>query len=146
MRPIKQPWNNIAAKTSHKCIGTILATLKITSKGLKTCPESIYRISNYKIFICLPAVRPSSTSARAPDLSEDHCRIVRFMNLLFRRRFVHCALILPFILQSFPFFLYIAYRRREIWLSGFKQRVDKLLHNVLIMSWDKPLIHWFTCL
>ena len=143
-----------------------LSDTKNWFKGLKMCPELSYRIlkihqtprfSSASLPACLPAclparpparpparlpaVRPGSTCARAPDFSEDCYRIIRFTNLLFRRRFIHCTSLPSFILPSFPFFFYVAYRRREIWWRGFKQCVDKLLHDLLITSEDKPLGH-----
>ena len=87
---IKQPWNNITAKTGHKCNGTTLLILKIDSKGQKRFQSQVTKISQTtrglsacRPACCWPAVRPSSTSAKAPDFSHDHCRIIGFMNLMF---------------------------------------------------------------
>ena len=110
-----------ASKTGYKCIGTILAMLKIDSKCLKTCIKSSYsilKISQTTSFssACQPAVRPGSTSARTPDFCHNHCTIVGFMNLLFRKRFLHCALLPPLMFQSFPLFTqHVNNVRNESW-------------------------------
>ena len=79
MDPIKQPWNNIPQK---------LAINALVPKDMSRVELQNFKdLSNYKIFVCLPAclpaVRPNSTGARTPDFSDDHCKIVAFMNLLF---------------------------------------------------------------
>ena len=47
---------------------------------------------------CLPAIRSSSTMARAPVFSHNKRNCVRFMKLLYQRKFIHSAMMLPFIL------------------------------------------------
>ena len=51
---------------------------------------------------CLPAVRPGCARCRAPEISHDNGNGGGFMKLLFRRRFTHCAMAIPFIHHSFP--------------------------------------------
>ena len=50
-------------------------------------------------FVChsasLPAVRPGCARCRAPESGG-------FTKILFRRRFTHCAMTIPFILHFFP--------------------------------------------
>ena len=46
----------------------------------------------------LPAVRPDSIMARAPVFSQNKGNRVGFTKLLFQRKFVHCAMMFPFIL------------------------------------------------
>ena len=46
----------------------------------------------------LPAVRPGSTMARAPVFSHNNGNRVGFTKPLFQRMFIHCAMVLPFIL------------------------------------------------
>ena len=45
-----------------------------------------------------PAVRPGSASATAPEFLHNKGNRVGFTKLLFRRMFIHCAMVLPFIL------------------------------------------------
>ena len=47
---------------------------------------------------CLPAVRPGSTMARAPVLSLKKGNRVGFTKPSVRKTFIHCAMLLPFIL------------------------------------------------
>ena len=53
----------------------------------------------------LPPVRPGSTRPKAPVFSHNQCIIGRFTNLLFRRRFIQCAMVFPFIPYCLAFFL-----------------------------------------
>ena len=46
----------------------------------------------------LPAVRPSSTMVRAPAFSHNKGNRIRFMKPLFQKMFIHCTMLLPFIL------------------------------------------------
>ena len=50
----------------------------------------------------LPAVRPGCTRCRAPVTSHNKGNGGGFTKMLFRRRFTHCAMAIPFILHSFP--------------------------------------------
>ena len=45
-----------------------------------------------------PAVRPSSTSATALEFLHNQSNRVGFMKLLLQKTFIHCAMVLPFIL------------------------------------------------
>ena len=69
--------------------------------------QRILKISNAKMIssACLPAVRPGSTKPRDPVFSHNPYIIVRFTNLLFRRRFIHCMMVFPFIPYCLAFFL-----------------------------------------
>ena len=75
----------------------VAKTLKIQSttnfKNLK-----FTRISSASQPANQPAVRPGSTSAMALEFIHNKGKRVRFMNLLFQRTFIHCAMVLPFIL------------------------------------------------
>ena len=53
-------------------------------------------------FVCLPAVRPGCARCRAPEISHDKGNGSGFMKMLFRRRFTHCAMAIPFILLPLP--------------------------------------------
>ena len=54
-----------------------------------------------------PAVRPTSTKCTAPEIPHNKGDRCRFMKLLFRLRFVHCAIVIPFILHYPSLFFYI---------------------------------------
>ena len=45
-----------------------------------------------------PAVRPGSASAMALEFLHNKGNHVGFTKLLFRKTFIHCAMVLPFIL------------------------------------------------
>ena len=45
---------------------------------------------------CLPAVRPGCARCRAPEISHDKGNGGGFTKMLFRRRFTHCAMAIPF--------------------------------------------------
>ena len=45
-----------------------------------------------------PAVRPGSASATALEFLHNKGNRVGFTKLLFRKTFIHCAMVLPFIL------------------------------------------------
>ena len=52
----------------------------------------------YLYFVCLPAVRPGCARCRAPEISHNKGNGGGFMKMLFRRRFTHCTMAIPFIL------------------------------------------------
>ena len=60
----------------------------------------------YLYFVCRtdgqPAVRPGCARCRAPEISHNKGNGGGFTKILFRRRFTHCAMAIPFILHSFP--------------------------------------------
>ena len=67
------------------------------------------KISNSPVFrltaslpACQPAVRPGCARCRAPEISHNKGNGGAFTKILFRRRFTHCAMAIPFILHSFP--------------------------------------------
>ena len=47
----------------------------------------------------LPAVRPGCARCMAPDFSHNKGNHVGFTKLLFRLRFVHCAMVISFIIN-----------------------------------------------
>ena len=53
-------------------------------------------------FVCQPAVRPGCARCRAPEISHNKGNGGGFTKMLFRRRFTHYAMVIPFILHSFP--------------------------------------------
>ena len=99
----KRTWINSivvvsAKKTNNKSTGTTLSMLKIYSSCLICILKVKYTSLFYTRFVCWPAVRPGSTMARAPVFSHNNSNRVGFTKLLFRRTFIHCAMVLPFIL------------------------------------------------
>ena len=54
---------------------------------------------------CQPAVRPGCARCRAPEISHDKGNGGGFTKMLFRRRFTHCAMAIPFILPCSSLFL-----------------------------------------
>ena len=50
----------------------------------------------------LPAVRSGYARCRAPGISHDEGNGSIFTKMLFRRRFTHCAMAIPFILLPLP--------------------------------------------
>ena len=62
---------------------------------------------------CLPAVRPGCARCRAPEISHDKGNGGGFTKMLFRRRFTHCAMTIPFILLSLSLFFFIPLARCE---------------------------------
>ena len=60
---------------------------------------------------CLPAVRPGCARCRAPEISHDKGNGGGFTKILFRRRFTHCAMMIPFILLSLSLFFFIPLAR-----------------------------------
>ena len=59
----------------------------------------------------LPAVRPGCARCRAPEISHDKGNGGGFTKMLFRRRFTHCAMTIPFILLSLSLFFFIPLTR-----------------------------------
>ena len=62
---------------------------------------------------CQPAVRPGCARCRAPEISHDKGNGGGFTKMLFRRRFTHCAMAIPFILLSPSLFFFIPLARCE---------------------------------
>ena len=81
---------------------------------------------NFKICLYLvsqPAVRPGRASCarcRAPEISHDKGNGGRFTKMLFRRRFTHCAMAIPFILLSPSLFFFIPLARCESHLQRWR--------------------------
>ena len=62
---------------------------------------------------CQPAVRPGCARCRTPEISHDKGNGGGFTKMLFRRRFTHCAMAIPFILLSPSLFFFIPLARCE---------------------------------
>ena len=101
--------NNLAIGFTRKnwleCIGKAVMMLYLEYFDL----QPTLKIQNSPVFClpaCLPAwqpaVRPSCARCRAPKISHNKGNGGRFTKMLFRRRFTHCAMAIPFILHSLP--------------------------------------------
>ena len=53
-------------------------------------------------FVCQPAIRPGCAKYRALELTHNKGNGGVFTKMLFRRRFTHCTMAIPFILHSLP--------------------------------------------
>ena len=49
--------------------------------------------------MCLPAVRPSSATCTGPIFLTNNVIDVYNMNLLFQKRFIHCTMVIPYMLH-----------------------------------------------
>ena len=76
-----------------------------------TANFEIFEIHLY--FVSQPAVRPGCARCRAPEISHDKGNGGGFTKMLFRRRFTHCAMAIPFILLSPSLFFFIPLARCE---------------------------------
>ena len=105
----KRTWINhsvvvSAEKTGNTSTCTPLSMLEIYSRCLICILKVKYTEFKFSYFTrvrlpaSLPAVRPGSTMARAPVFSHNKGNRIGFTKLLFRRKFIHCAMMLPFIL------------------------------------------------
>ena len=82
------------------------------------CTVIFKNLQIHLYFIChLPAIRPSSATCMGPIFLTKNVIGVYNMNPLFRKRFIHCALVIPFILH---------------WLSLFFSKVSISRKKVLI--------------
>ena len=64
-------------------------------------------------FVSQPAVRPGCARCRAPEISHDKGNGGGFTKMLFRRRFTHCVMAIPFILLFPSLFFFIPLVRCE---------------------------------
>ena len=74
----------------------------------------------YLYFVSLPAVKPGCARCRAPEISHDKGNGGGFTKILFRRRFTHCAIMIPFILLSLSMFFFIPLARCESHLRRYR--------------------------
>ena len=111
----KQHYKNQNIKTYHKASNATKNVISLFKHAwcFQVCSlENFKNLEHYDDFVswhaclaaCLPAVRPSCTRPRASVLSHNQCIIGGFTNLLFRRRFIHCAMVFPFIPYYLAFF------------------------------------------
>ena len=77
---------------------TYVARSVVNSKIFKIHLNFVYQPSSQPA--CLPAIRPGCARCRALEISHNKGDDGRFMKMLFRRRFTHCAMAIPFINHS----------------------------------------------
>ena len=67
---------------------------------------------------CHPAVRPGSTTCTSPIFLIKNVIDVYNMNLLFQKRFIHCAMVIPFMLH-WPslFFSKVSNSRKKVLIT-----------------------------
>ena len=72
-------------------------------------------------FACLPfAVRPGSAMCTGPVFLTKNVISVYNMNVLFRKRFIHCAIMIPFILH-WPSFFFSCTKLRKLYEGSGKE-------------------------
>ena len=76
---------------------------------------------------CLPAIRPTNGGRIGPNLSHNTEYWCANTDLLFRLRFIHCAMVSPFILPCLPFPVTGKWKMRNRWRG-----VDKLYRLYLL--------------
>ena len=59
--------------------------------------KSSHKFEIYPHFVYQPAVRPGCASAPALEFLHNKDNCVGFTKLLFRKMFIHCAMVLPYI-------------------------------------------------
>ena len=101
------PWLNEAKSRIFRC--TVI---------VKNFQIHLYFIYHLPSATCLPAVRPGCVMCTAPIFLTKNVIGVYNTNLLFRKRFIHCALMIPFILH---------------WPSLFFSKVSNSRKKVLII-------------
>ena len=103
----------------------------------------------YLYFVCLPAsqpacqpaVRPGCARCRAPEISHDKGNGGGFTKMLFRRRFTHCTMAIPFILLSSSFFfLVLLYSFSKVRISPSKVSIA-CYGFCLLRHANKPDLH-----
>ena len=90
-------------KNQLKCTGTAIIMLYIclTKRNVYYFDLRIMNFKNFENhlnFVCRPAsqpaVRPGSARCRAPEIQHSKGYPFPFTKLLFRRRFIHCAMVI----------------------------------------------------
>ena len=63
---------------------------------------------------CLSAIRPASTMCTGPIFLTKNVTGVYSKNLLFQKRFIHCAMVIPFVLPWPSFFSKVSNSRKKV--------------------------------
>ena len=98
------PWLNEAKSRIFQCTVIVLKISKFTCISSATCH--------------LPAVRPGSATCTGPIFLTKNIIGVYNTNPLFRKRFIHCALVIPFILHwPLLFFSKVSNSRKKVLIT-----------------------------
>ena len=82
-----------------------------------------------------PAVRPDCARCRAPEISHNKGNGGGFTKMLFRTRFTHCAMAIPFILLPF---LVLLYSFSKVRISP---KVTIACNGFCLLRYTKPGLH-----
>ena len=130
-------------KNRLECIGkAVNDAVPWLNKATSRIFRPTANFENFKIHLyfvcqlaCQPAIRLGCARCRAPEISHNKGNGSRFTKILFRRRFTHCAMAIPFI--SFIPFLVLLYSLSKVRISP----------KVMIASYGFCLLHhtktWF---
>ena len=100
------PWLNQAKSQIFRC--TVI---------FKNFPIHLYFIYHLPA-TCLPAVRPDSATWTGPIFLTKNVIGVYNTNLLFQKRFIHCTMVIPFILHwSSLFFSKVSISRKRVLIT-----------------------------
>ena len=104
-------------KNQLKRTGTAIIMLYISLINKAKCRlfRSIMNFKNFKNqldFVCRPAVRPGSARCTAPEIQHSKGYPFPFTKLLFRRRFIHCAMVIHLYFLSLLSSLSIGMRKQ----------------------------------
>ena len=113
---LKNTWN------AFYCCNDAVPWLNEANSRIIRCTVIFKNFQIHLYFVChlptcLPAVRPGSAMCMGPIFLTKNVIGVYNMNVLFRKRFIHCAMVIPFILH---------------WPSLFFSKVSDLRKKVLI--------------
>ena len=84
-----------------------ISIISIYSEFLKIRKSPGFRLPD-----CRPAVRPGSARCTAPEIQHSKGFPFPFTKLLFRRRFIHCAMVIPLYFLSLLSSLSIGMRKQ----------------------------------
>ena len=101
------PWLNGAKSRIFRC--TVI---------VKNFQIHLYFVCHLPSTTCLPAVRPGSATCMGPIFLTKNVIGIYNTNPLFRKRFIHCALMIPFILH-WPslFFFKVSNSRKKVLIT-----------------------------
>ena len=85
---------------------------------LNEAKSGMFKFTCISSATCLLAVRPGSATCTGPIFLTKNVIGVYNMNLLFRKRFIHCALVIPFMLH-WPslFFSKVSNSRKKVLIT-----------------------------
>ena len=82
------------------CCNDAVPWLNEAKSQIFQCTVIFKNFQIHLYFVChLPAIRPGSATCTGPLFLLKNVIGIYNMNLLFRKRFIHCAMVIPFILN-----------------------------------------------